>query len=824
MLPAEHSHDLADGTPTAGYPYRRYDFPTFNPVQSAVLRLQRHPGNLVVAAETSAGKTVAAELLMDATLAAGAKVIYLSPLKALTEEKCAEWGRNFPDHRLIVMTGDYQLPPDAVGELDAADIVLMTSEMLDCRTRKFDTEANLWMNAVGLVVVDEAHILTMPRGDAVEVGLMRFTRYRPEARIVFLSATASNTRELANWLTRLNGQPTELVESRWRPVPLERHCVEYPRPQSGAGSYQRTERVKQAVALELVLSKPDEKFLVFVHSKRTGGELLDQLRSHGVTAGFHNGDLDLESRRELEASFKDRENGIRVLVSTSTVAWGVNLPARNVVILGVHCGFDPVDELDIIQMAGRAGRFGIDDKGDVYLVVEKGTKPKWEKAFLQPRPVRSTLREHHRLGFHALGEIYAKHVRTRHDLTRWHSRSLAHLQAHPLLPQQDVPAVVRHLETLNMVYPGEDFLRLTALGRVSALLYLEPLDVEMWRRNFNRVFRLGLEDDPEALAWALASVRSSQATGGGQETEDLQNEWARRLRALGLIPMTGAHLLVEAVHRCLVGTRGHARIGALMRAFRSDAGRILRGLRMIDEQHCRWNRHDLWDDLEGRLPSRKRRWVAKRRGDRREDDLALSVEDLRDGVVLAGGGLVGANASGLLGAILRTPGFSGVRQLTLRRGSPHDPLCHASPETCTVTVNLESVWKRATGGVGDSTPDAEIIFKAWHHLLVAATLGLANLATARDTPHAAASGPLLTGASLRSLHLQAMRRLAEQMDIEPPGVEAVPYFRLKLAERRPAPSSPETSRADRSIPTYRELILGTDVGRAISRSACRPVL
>ena len=61
----------------------------------------------------------------------------------------------------------------------------MTSEMLDCRTRKFDTEANLWMNAVGLVVVDEAHILTMPRGDAVEVGLMRFTRCCPGARIAF---------------------------------------------------------------------------------------------------------------------------------------------------------------------------------------------------------------------------------------------------------------------------------------------------------------------------------------------------------------------------------------------------------------------------------------------------------------------------------------------------------------------------------------------------------------------------------------------------------------------------------------------------------------
>jgi late competence protein required for DNA uptake (superfamily II DNA/RNA helicase) len=822
MLVAGHMHDLADGTPTAGYPYRRYDFPTFNPVQSAVLRLQDHPGNIVVAAETSSGKTVAAELLMDVTLAAGAKVIYLSPLKALTEEKCAEWGRNFPDHRLIVMTGDYQLPPDAVGELDAADIVLMTSEMLDCRTRKFDTEANLWMNAVGLVVVDEAHILTMPRGDAVEVGLMRFTRCCPEARIAFLSATASNTHELARWLTRLNGRPTELVESRWRPVPLERHCVEYPRTPAGEGSYQRTERLKQAVALELVLAKPDEKFLVFVHSKRTGGELLDQLRSNGVTAGFHNGDLDLESRRELEASFKDRENGIRVLVSTSTTAWGVNLPARNVVILGVHCGFNAVDELDVIQMAGRAGRFGKDDKGDVYLVVEKGTAPKWDKAFLQPRPVRSTLREHHRLAFHALGEIYSKQVRSRLDLVRWHERSLAHLQAMPLVSQRDVPAVVRHLETLNMVYPGEDFLRLTALGRVSALLYLEPVDVEMWRRNFSRVFRLGLGGDPVALAWALASVRSSQAIGGGRETEDIQKEWANRLRALGLIPLTGAHLQVEAVHRCLVGDRGNFRIGALMRAFRSDAGRILRGLRMIDEQHCRWNRHDVWDDLDARLPARKRRWVAKRRGDRLEDDPALSVEELGDGVVLAGGGLVGAKASGLLGAILRTPGAAGVRQLTLRRGSPQDPLCHASAETGTVTVNLESTWKRATGSVGDSTPDAEITLKAWHHLLVAATLGLANLATARDTPHAAESGPCLTGASLRSLHLEAMRRLAGQVDIEPPGVDAMPFFQLKLAERRPA--RPGIGECGGSIPTYRALVLGADVGRAPAPGSCRPEL
>ena len=124
--------------------------------------------------------------------------------------------------------------------------------------------------------------------------------------------------------------------------------------------------------------------------------------------------------------------------------------------------------------------------------------------------------------------------------------------------------------------------------------------------------------------------------------------------------------------------------------------------------------------------------------------------------------------------------------------------------------------------MGDSTPDAEITLKAWHHLLVAATLGLANLATARDTPHAAESGPCLTGASLRSLHLEAMRRLAGQVDIEPPGVDAMPFFQLKLAERRPA--RPGIGECGGSIPTYRALVLGADVGRAPAPGSCRPEL
>ena len=104
----------------------------------------------------------------------------------------------------------------------------------------------------------------------------------------------------------------------------------------------------------------------------------------GVSAKFHNADLGLSERLEIENSFNKKRGGLRVLVSTSTLAWGRNLPARNVVILGVHRGIAEVDELDIIQMAGRAGRYGIDDAGFVYLICPDGSAPHWK--FPEPKP------------------------------------------------------------------------------------------------------------------------------------------------------------------------------------------------------------------------------------------------------------------------------------------------------------------------------------------------------------------------------------------------------------------------------------------------------
>jgi superfamily II DNA/RNA helicase len=585
--------------PTAGYPHP-YPFPYFNPVQSAVYPLRGEANNLVVSASTSAGKTIAAELVMDDTLARGLKAIYLSPFKALTEERFADWSRRYAGRGLVIMTGDYLMTPELQARLAAAQIVVMTSEMMDSRTRKFDSERNEWMRAVGLVVVDEAHILSTPRGDKVETGLMRFARFCPQARIMLLSATVSNYEEIGRWLTVLNGKRTDIVHSDWRPVSLNVSFVEHRenRFPNGMLDYHQTEQEKLALATALILEKPEEKFLVFVHTKRTGFRLLDALRQHAVSARFHNGDLEPSQRAAIEASFKDRTNGIRVLVSTSTTAWGVNLPARNVIVLGVMRGLAPVDPLDIIQMAGRAGRYGIDDEGHVFLIVPRGQVPRWREAFHRPRPVTSMLNDHDRLCEHITAELYTGAVRSLGDVFDWHRRSLAHLQGRTLSAEEDVRRVLTRLTSLGMIRREEEALALTPLGAVAAVMYFPPADIHAWCQAFGRLFEKDLSASLPAAAWAIAAAPSFALDYLPAEFGPLADREAASLATLSLrLPRTHLPFFL-GVRACLCHERPLPGSHAYARRFRVDASRILAALRLIDQTSAHWGRGDYWDFLE----------------------------------------------------------------------------------------------------------------------------------------------------------------------------------------------------------------------------------
>lgn len=588
--------------PTSGYGAWSYGFKNFNPVQSQVYPHISEDANMVIGANTSAGKTVCAELLMDYVLAQGQRVIYLSPLKALTQEKYDDWQKRFPEERITILTGDYTLSEKMKQQLGASGIIVMTSEMADSRTRRMESEKNYWLKEVGLVIVDESHILSTERGHAVETGIMRFTKINPKARILFLSATMPNVKELGDWLTTLNSKPTTVIYNTWRPVKLQMSFCEYPLRFNNWGreDYWASQEAKRGMAVEIAMSKPSEKFLIFCHDKGTGRDIVRRLREVGEEAKFHNADLDLNERLEVEKKFQDRENGIRVMVSTSTLAWGRNLPARNVVIVGVHRGISEVDELDIIQMAGRAGRYGIDDAGFVYLIIPEGSAEAWRRVFASPRPVTSVLNNRYTLAFHVLAEISNKEVLSKEDLLRWYERSLAYRQGIMPFSREDAEGLMQDLLEMEMIGYKGLIPYITGLGKVSAWLYFSPYDVYAWYRNFSRAFEIGLDD--LTLAWALGDIPSNDMGYIPNDVKTDVEEMMWKLRNRGITNVSDACTVSYGAYHSLKGLDPEEGVlKAICRGLIFDIQRQTQAFSLMDGMYAKWGQDGLWKVLPVRI-------------------------------------------------------------------------------------------------------------------------------------------------------------------------------------------------------------------------------
>lgn len=510
---------------TKEYTYPSYPFEYFNRVQSTILqnKFQEQDVNLVLGTTTSSGKTIAAELFMGYTLKKeGKKILYVSPLKSLTQEKYEAWQKTFSEYKICIMTGDYDtLSKDKIKELNSSDIIVMTAEMLDSRSRNTKDEKSDWMHEVGLIILDESHILSTTRGHAVEVGIMRFTKICPQARILFLSATMPNVEDFRIWLTKLNGKKTEIINSSWRPTVLDWHFIEY----NTYNRYKEQQDEKMAIAVNLVKANRDEKFLIFVHDKNSGRQLERILKAQGIETFFHNADLEMKDRLEIERSFEDRKDGIRVLVSSSTLAWGRNIPGRNVIICGVTRGMNEVDELDILQMAGRSGRFGLDPKGDCYLICDD--ERKWRHIINNPRKVISTLIDEGVLGFHILAEIKVGGVYDKVTLKNWFDRSLARIQNK--VDDKLVDDVLARLIKMNMIEP-EGRYKTTWLGDISVKLYYHPTDIFHWYVNFSKINTANAWDSDLVISWALGSTPSFQLGYVPRDAVDRVNNYMHHLK------------------------------------------------------------------------------------------------------------------------------------------------------------------------------------------------------------------------------------------------------------------------------------------------------
>ena len=352
--------------------------------------------NLVVAAPTNSGKTLVGMLVLCEALARGQRAVLIEPMRALAQEKADELRPRLTELGRIVgapiglsiATGDYRLEGEKYSDpAPGAHLVIATPERLDAILRS--SENAPWFETLGAVVVDEAHLVSESlRGATLETLITAMLMLPAPPRIALLSATLSDTDALAAWL-----DPCDVISVTERTPPLEKWLLEL---QEGDD---KNEHV--ADWLEGAVAEPDSQAIVFIyqasHTASTAKKLTERLGPLAGAAGAlaYHSKLSPVQRQLVREQFV--AGTCRVLVTTSALAMGVNLPATHVVVrdLTYREGESPGIS-QILQMMGRAGR---GDRAGTAVVI-KAPKDKWDTEVLaahlrqeQLPPLRSVLVE-----------------------------------------------------------------------------------------------------------------------------------------------------------------------------------------------------------------------------------------------------------------------------------------------------------------------------------------------------------------------------------------------------------------------------------------------
>jgi replicative superfamily II helicase len=587
--------------PTSSFPdYAKFPFEKFNPVQSAVVEVHDKDGNALIASSTGSGKTLIAEMYIShEARIRGGKAMYLGPMKALTKEKVDDWtdpGHHFNDLKLSICTGDYRLTPQRKKELNEADIILMTPEMLSSRIRNYKAESNDFLKEVKTLIVDEFHVTTVPsRGDHVEVALMKFTKINPDARIVALSATMPNVKELAEWVSLLNGKTTYLIESDYRPVPIHIHYPTYRRTQN----YEYTELQKVNAALELVEKFPNDKFLIFAHTKRTGQMMKKLLLENGHKCEFHNADLEKEQRHQIENVF--RAGDLRIIVATSTLAWGNNFPARRVILLGIHRGQSEVATYDIHQSIGRAGRPGYDTRGDAYILVPENDADAQIERIENKQDIESRLLDkdgvkYKTLAFHLVSEIHHGEIRNKEDVLTWYERSLANHQANDL-HDSIIKSTLESLIKCGAIKIEDNEYKATTTGIVASMFYFSPFDVADLKNNLVTLFGKQLEDNDLAIAMALGAVDSNRQLFVSKPEQAEIDDFKRKVMKVFGARFIDQEIKAGFAYFCLLNGLDAGAVSAYSRNLLWDFDRLIEVTKTIDSMICNWGKHTWFDRL-----------------------------------------------------------------------------------------------------------------------------------------------------------------------------------------------------------------------------------
>ncbi len=487
----------------------------YPPQEEAVRAGALEGNNLVITSPTASGKTLVAELCaVKHIVERDGKVLYLTPLRALANEKYAEFNKysvmkksNGRGISVGMSTGDYD---SSDPWLKRYDIIITTNEKADSLLR----HRAKWMDEISLVVADEVHLLNdSERGPNLEVVLARLMQINPNAQFLALSATVKNAEEAAEWLK------AESITTEWRPVTLKEGVLQQSEIQFKDGSAFEIEKHtmnpainlalhtvktggqalifastrknsvnlarKASTDVEPLLSKPLKRTLqglseeISVAGERTRiSKLLSELVKNGTA--FHHAGLAGVHRRLIEKAF--REGRIKVLTATPTLAFGVNLPARMVIIHDYRryepgYGYYPISVLEYKQMAGRAGRPRYDKVGEAILIA----KTEDERDFLmesyvlaQPERVWSKLAVERILRGHVLATIASDFAHTEEGIYDFFGKTFYAFQYDPRAIKAVIAKILQFLYDETMIEVSGAHVYATKFGRRVSELYIDP--------------------------------------------------------------------------------------------------------------------------------------------------------------------------------------------------------------------------------------------------------------------------------------------------------------------------------------------------------------
>ncbi|MEM4031777.1 MAG: DEAD/DEAH box helicase [Zestosphaera sp.] len=489
---------------------RRRGITILTPPQAEAIKKGLFEGrSLVVVAPTASGKTLVGELALINTWLSGGKGIYVSPLKALAEEKYEEfkfWSSL--GVRVGITTGDYDNPGE---ELKRYDWIVATYERMDSVFRLKPS----WLNEVKTIVIDELHMVgDEDRGPIVE--LLAVRSLLNDLQIVGLSATVGEPQILSEWLD------SELVVSDWRPVKLiegfylsRRNLIVF-----SDGRLEEVQK-KQTLPQHCYTRAINENYqlLIFVQARKKAEELSSKLASLNLEEvpetkdlvrelesseapkseieslskvvlrgiAYHHAGLSLASRKIIEKGFRNRI--LRAVVATPTLAAGINLPARRVVVYTRRFeGFlKPITVAEFKQMAGRAGRPQYDPYGEAIVADVSSEEEGWGYVLGKPEPVKSALLQDRAVRISTLALIASGDARTPEDLISIFEKTLAGFMMGRRASINAVNYGLKILSKEGMIEESGSLLRATKLGATVSRMYIDPLSAVIILNNLKKI-------------------------------------------------------------------------------------------------------------------------------------------------------------------------------------------------------------------------------------------------------------------------------------------------------------------------------------------------